>query len=122
MCICSSKLRALKILEKSKETIKYVFSATNYDFPIQKYFTIDKKGFFQKRKSIFYQKRTQDSRETFHDAGQFYWGTKNAWLEEKPIFSNDSVPIVIPEYRVQDIDTEDDWIRAELIFKSSLPI
>lgn len=66
--------------------------------------------------------RSQEFGETFHDAGQFYWGKKNAWLDEKPIFSNDSVPIEVPKYRVQDIDTEDDWIRAELMFNSRLPI
>ena len=60
--------------------------------------------------------RSQDLPQAFHDAGQFYWGRPSAWIDAKPIFGNRSKPIVIPRWRVQDIDTHDDWFRAELIF------
>ena len=33
------------------------------------------------------------------------------------IFSNNTMPYVLPRYRVQDIDTMEDWKRAELMFK-----
>ena len=110
--------RSLKILEKNKETIKYVFSATNYDFPIQKYFTIDKKGFLQKRKSIFYQKRTQDIRETFHDAAQFYWAHSETFSSTKNIYNSKSLPYFIPNYKTFDIDEINDWKRSEITFKT----
>lgn len=60
--------------------------------------------------------RTQDLDEAFHDSGQFYWGKAEAWRELKKMHS-DGIGMRIPAYRVVDIDTEDDWKRAELYFK-----
>ena len=58
--------------------------------------------------------RSQDLTEAYHDAGQFYWGRDHAWLNNSNLFEG-SLPLVLPRWRVQDIDTEDDWIRAELL-------
>ena len=63
-----------------------------------------------------FNKRSQDFEEIYHDAGQFYWGKSSAWLEDKVFFANHSIPIKIPRYKVQDIDNEEDWIRAENLF------
>jgi N-acylneuraminate cytidylyltransferase len=62
--------------------------------------------------------RSQDLEEAYHDAGQFYWGRTSAWLSEKKIFSPAASPVLLPRYRVQDIDTMEDWQRAELMFKA----
>jgi len=59
--------------------------------------------------------RSQDLEKTYHDAGQFYWGKANAWLEHKKMHT-DGLGYPIPNWRVIDIDTEDDWKRAELLF------
>lgn len=63
--------------------------------------------------------RTQDLEMAFHDAGQFYWGGKQAWLSNARLHSS-SVGIAIPQWRVVDIDTNDDWARAELIYQALL--
>jgi N-acylneuraminate cytidylyltransferase len=60
--------------------------------------------------------RSQDLEEAYHDAGQFYWGRTQAFLEDRPTFSDAAIPIVLPRSRVQDIDTLEDWRRAELMF------
>ena len=60
--------------------------------------------------------RSQDLEEAWHDAGQFYWGKAAAWLEDKPIFSDEAAPVLMARHRVQDIDTPDDWERAQLMF------
>ena len=52
----------------------------------------------------------------FHDAGQFVIGKQTAWLEKNPLTNGRTLPIIIPTSRVQDIDTEDDWIEAEKKF------
>lgn len=57
--------------------------------------------------------RSQDLPEVFHDAAQFYWGTVDAWLKGTPIFGGSSAIVELPRWRVQDLDTEDDWLRAE---------
>lgn len=62
-----------------------------------------------------YESRSQDLPTAWHDAGQFYWGKPTAWLEQKRVFQRESYPIFIPRWRVQDIDTPDDWIRAEML-------
>lgn len=58
--------------------------------------------------------RTQDLDATWHDAGQFYWASPARWHLPDPLLSS-VVPFELPEWRVQDIDTEDDWIRAEFL-------
>lgn len=105
----------LEVLESSGAD--YAFSVTSYAFPIQRAVRITP----EKRISMFQPKhfntRSQDLEEAWHDAGQFYWGKANAWLAGLPLFSEGSTPIVLPRYRVQDIDTPEDWARAELMFK-----
>ncbi|MDQ1298044.1 MAG: pseudaminic acid cytidylyltransferase, partial [Campylobacterota bacterium] len=61
--------------------------------------------------------RSQDLEEAYHDVGQFYWGTPDAWLGGKPIFSDAATTIVLPRHLVQDIDTLEDWERAQLMHK-----
>jgi pseudaminic acid cytidylyltransferase len=57
--------------------------------------------------------RSQDLPEAYHDAGQFYWGKPDSFLEQQPVFSSVSIPIVIPRHVTQDIDTPEDWVVAE---------
>lgn len=59
--------------------------------------------------------RSQDLPEVLHDAGQFYWGLPSAWSGNLKIFGPGSTVVLIPPWRVQDIDTPDDWVRAEYV-------
>ncbi|QBE67841.1 N-acylneuraminate cytidylyltransferase [Synechococcus sp. WH 8101] len=61
-----------------------------------------------------FSQRSQDLQPAYHDAGQFYWGRPQAWLSSENLFEG-SKPLLLPRWRVQDIDTEDDWTRAELM-------
>lgn len=61
--------------------------------------------------------RSQDLDKVYHDAGGFYWGYAKSFLNQKMIFSSDSIPIVLPRILVQDIDTLDDWNLAEIKYK-----
>jgi CMP-N-acetylneuraminic acid synthetase len=64
-------------------------------------------------------KRTQDFKKSYHDAGQFYWGSKTSWLSNARIHSN-ATGLIVPAWRAVDFDTEEDWIRGEILFKLSL--
>ena len=64
-----------------------------------------------------FEKRSQDLVEAYHDAGQFYWGKAEAFKLQKPFFSSIASPYILPRHLVQDIDTKEDWKRAELMFK-----
>jgi N-acylneuraminate cytidylyltransferase len=60
--------------------------------------------------------RSQDLPVALHDAAQFCWGLPAAWVERRQVFDRHSVPVRIPRWRVQDIDTEEDWERAAQLF------
>ena len=60
---------------------------------------------------------TQNLRDFFHDAGQFYWASKETWFKKKSILSNDSYAFKLPQLRVQDIDNINDWKIAEKLFR-----
>lgn len=94
----------------------YAFSVTSYAFPIQRAIKINCQGRVAMFNPEHFMTRSQDLEEGWHDAGQFYWGTADAWCNERVIFSEGSVPIKLPRHRVQDIDTVEDWIRAERMF------
>lgn len=96
----------------------YAFSATSYAFPIQRAFKIKPSLGVEMFEPEQFNTRSQDLEEAYHDAGQFYWGTTDAWLTEKVIFGPESTPVILPRHRVQDIDTPEDWQRAELLFKA----
>lgn len=95
----------------------FVFSATTFPFPIQRAIRLDNEG----RVAMFHPEhlstRSQDLEEAYHDAGQFYWGTAQAWLAGRPLFGATSRLYLVPRSRVQDIDTPEDWTRAELMFR-----
>ena len=107
--------RGLKVLRSTGAD--YAFSVTTYAFPIQRAIRITTDGGVDMFNPEHFYTRSQDLEEAWHDAGQFYWGTSQAWLSGKPIFGHGSAPVPLPRYRVQDIDTHEDWAQAELIFK-----
>ena len=96
----------------------YSLSITRFATPIQRALSIDEDHHIKMLVPQNATKRSQDLQDTYHDAGQFYWGKTHAWLEEKPIFSPDSRGIILPHYLVQDIDTLEDWKHAEYIYKA----
>lgn len=94
----------------------YAFSVTSYPFPIQRAIRITKQGRVEMFNPEYFNTRSQDLEEAFHDAGQFYWGQANAWLAGDPIFGPTSSVVKLPRFRVQDIDTPEDWLMAEYLF------
>ena len=109
-------------LVKSYEEIKIlkddslIFTATNFDYPIQRAFVLNSLNKASMIKKNFLFTRSQDLEKTFHDAGQFYWGKTSNWLKSKNMVDNNKA-YFLPRWRVQDIDEEEDWLRAEIIHK-----
>ena len=93
--------------------IDYVFSVTSYAYPIQRALRIAKDGRVEMFDTQHMATRSQDLEPAYHDAAQFYWGRKEAWEMNTPIFSDRSLPLVLPRNRVQDIDNMEDWVQAE---------
>lgn len=114
--ISDDLIRAFELMN-SQDKVDYVFSATEFSFPIWRGFSIDQSGFANMVWPENFAKRSQDLEKIYHDAGMFYFGKPEAFLGNKPIFGNSSKPLLIPHYRVQDIDTLDDWQRAEVMYR-----
>lgn len=93
----------------------YAFTVTEFAAPIFRSFHLHPDGGLEMFFPDQFSTRSQDFPMALHDAGQFYWGRPTAWLERKRIFDRHSFPVIIPRWRVQDIDTEADWRRAELM-------
>jgi len=64
-----------------------------------------------------YDIRSQDLEAIYHDAAQFYFVKTNTLLAEETLLFENMLPLIISESELQDIDTEDDWIQAEIKYK-----
>ncbi len=95
----------------------YCFPVTEFPSAIQRALRRLPDGKMQPLYPEFELTRTQDLETAFHDAGQFYWGKAEAWLTNDKIHRS-GVGFTIPSWRVVDIDTPEDWTRAELFYKS----
>jgi pseudaminic acid cytidylyltransferase len=108
--------RGLEILERSGAD--YALSVTSFPFPIQRALRMTPQGRVEMFNPEHFATRSQDLEEAWHDAGQFYWGRAAAWLDEAPLFGHGAAPVILPRHRVQDIDTPEDWLRAEWLFRA----
>ena len=95
---------------------KYVFPITEFSSPIQLAIKRDKSGLSRPFAPKNELKRTQDLEQAYHDAGQFYWAGAETWRSNPKIHAS-SMTLVIPRSKVVDIDTTEDWILAEKLFK-----
>jgi N-acylneuraminate cytidylyltransferase len=112
----SDLARGLVLLEESGSQI--VFTVTSFPFPIQRAIRITPNGRVAMFQPEHFSTRSQDLEPAYHDAGQFYWAITSAVLNDVSAFSEAAVPLVLPRYQVQDIDTAEDWLRAELMFEA----
>jgi pseudaminic acid cytidylyltransferase len=94
----------------------YAFSVTDFEYSVFRSFKDHPDGGVEMFFPEYFESRSQDLPEVLHDATQFYWGTPDAWLNNLKLFEKHSCPIRIPNWRVKDIDTGDDWKRAEILF------
>ena len=106
-------------LEKLRASnAKNAFSCTSMPFPIWRTFKIAKDGRCEMFWRENFAKRSQDLEEAYQDAGQFYWTNLDAPSSDEIFFGRDSIAIVLPRHLVQDIDTPQDWIRAEFLYEA----
>ncbi len=96
----------------------FTMPVTTFPFPVQRAVTLDPSGGLKMLQPEHLTTRSQDLPEAWHDAGQFYCGHTAAWMGDQPIFGPETGAIPIPRWRVQDIDTPEDWRRAEAMFRA----
>lgn len=107
--------QGLQILQEGNW--EYVISVNKLNFLPQRTFMLDPNKRVKLNSEQFENKRTQDIDPSYRDAAQFYWGQASSWLACLPIFSSNSTVIEIVGESAFDIDTMEDWDRAENLFK-----
>ena len=112
-----------KDLRTGKEAVqslshKYIFTVSEFPAPVQRALKKSNKGIVKPLDPKNEILRTQDLITTYFDAGQFYWAHKSTWKSNPNVHLGGKV-IVIPKWRSVDIDDEEDWIRAEKLYKIS---
>lgn len=107
--------QGLEALDAAAEK-SYAFSVCSFGFPVQRALLIDSAGSLSAMHPEFRGVRSQDLPVAYQDAGQFYWGRSDAWRRGDTVFSELSLPVILPRYLVQDIDSPEDWLRAEYLY------
>ena len=107
---------ALALLEEHAG-VGYTFPVTGFPSPIQRALRRGEDGKVAPFDPNHVGTRTQDLEPGYFDAGQFYWATADTWLSGANIHANGRA-IVLPEWRVVDIDTPEDWDRAEILHRA----
>ena len=96
----------------------FCFSVMTYHYPIQRALQIDSEGNLGMFYPEYKESRSQDLKEGYHDAGQFYWGKAEAFLEGKNMYSGEAIPYLVSRWQAQVIDTEEDWKFVEMLVES----
>jgi len=102
----------------TEKGVSSVFSVTTFPFPIFRALKINEEGHMQMFWPEHELTRSNDLPEAYHDAGQFYWLNCKAFFEDPRLYGRDALPVLLPRYMVQDIDTLEDWEAAEHLFKA----
>lgn len=95
----------------------YAISVTTFPAPVERALVI-RDGVLSMLDQSKLFARSQDLQDAYHDAGQFCWGRADAWLSDRRALRAPTLACILPRYRVQDIDTPEDWERAELIARA----
>lgn len=108
--------RAHKIL-LSDQSLDFVIGVRRFESPPQRGLLLDKNGFVSMQSPEMFNKRSQDLPALFHDAGQFAFGRREAWVSGKPSFTSRTRAVELPRWEAVDIDDPEDLIFAKLLFK-----
>jgi len=96
----------------------FAFAITTFEFPVQRALRRRADGGVEPFWPEHSEARSQDLEHAWHDAGLFYWGKAQAFIDQLQVYAPSSVGIPVPRHLAQDIDTEEDWMRAELMFEA----
>ena len=101
---------------QADESLAGLLPITRFSCPIQRALRVVE-GRLSMMQPEHLETRSQDLEPAFHDAGQFYWLRVSRFLQTRSLMASPTAAMVLPEWRVQDIDEEDDWCLAELKFR-----
>lgn len=115
---CDDVARSFDRLMETPD-LDFVATVTQYPAPVQEALSIETSGRLRFSFPHEVKSSTHDYEPHFYDAGQLYWGRNKAWLRNQDLLPA-CIGYELPMWRVQDIDTQDDWERAEIVHAAIL--
>jgi len=100
-----------KMLDEKRDSVCPVAA---FSYPILRSLEITENGELQMIWPEYLRTRSQDLKPAYHDTGSFVWVKTEALLNEKTLWCKNGGAIILPEAEVQDIDSEEDWLLAEI--------
>ena len=98
------------------DDVDAVIPIVQYSFPPQRSFCLnDRYIAYNWPENML--KRSQDLAPMYHDAGQFYCGRTERFFEQKKLVMDKTVPLILSDLEVQDIDNPEDWSIAEIKYR-----
>lgn len=110
-------LEGLSILEQWGD--KFIFPVIRLSTPPSRAFFIRENGHIELQSLDASNSRTQDLRPGYKDAGQFYWGMRDSWMNFENIHQH-GCGIDSGKWGFIDIDEPEDWEMAELIYSGRI--
>lgn len=109
-----------KLLKNNSDDIDGVVPVTSFSYPIMRSLKLEPNKILKMNWPEHEFTRSNDLEEAYHDVGQFYWVNVQRFFkaEKKRLLLDNYLGYPIPRHLVQDIDTPEDWDRAELIYKA----
>lgn len=93
-----------------------VIPVARFGYPIQRSLARARDGKVALNYPEHAETRSQDLPQAYHDAGQWIWVRPGFLASGAPLLGPRTGSLVIDANRVEDIDTEEDWNRAEWKF------
>ena len=113
--ITAERLRtAMELLEEKQADS--VLPVVRFSFPPQRGVVLED-GFLKFKWPEHRNTRSQDLEPFYHDVGQFYCVNVESFREQQVLVMEKTVPLILSEMEIQDIDTEEDWKLAELKYQ-----
>jgi N-acylneuraminate cytidylyltransferase len=98
--------------------LDYAIGVRRFDSPPQRGLLLNAQGFVSMQSPQFFSARSQDLEPMYHDAGQFSFGRREAWLSGGASFMMRTKGIVLPRDEAIDIDEPQDLDFARLVFRA----
>jgi len=96
--------------------VDFVMTVAAFPAPIERALRVRSDGLVEVDDVSYLSVRSQDLVPAYHDLGQMYWGTVRAWNTDVPVAAARTRAFVMESWRAVDIDTPEDWVRAERLF------
>lgn len=113
--ITESKLQdAVQKLERSDADS--LVPVVQFSYPPQRAVVL-REGLLAYQYPEYEKARSQDLEPVYHDCGQFYLCRTEAFRMYRSLITPKTIPLILREEEVQDIDNDSDWNIAEIKYK-----